>query len=97
MRFEDLVFKNLERLNGVQAHAYFDNGFGVSVVRHEFSYGGDAGLYEIAVLENDEICYTSSVTDDVMGHLSEDDVTEVLAQVEALPLSKTKTFKSIAK
>jgi hypothetical protein len=97
MRFEDLEFKNLERLHGVQAHAYFDNGFGVSVVRHEFSYGGRQGLYEIAVLENDDICYTSSVTNDVLGHLSEDDVTRVLAQVEALPLSKSKAFKSIAK
>jgi hypothetical protein len=83
--FNDLEFKQLDSfLNGIQSRTHFDNGYGVSVVKHEYSYGGKDGLYELAVLKGDELCYDTSVTSDVEGYLSEDEVTELLKQIQEL-------------
>jgi hypothetical protein len=64
----------------------FENGFGASIVKHKYSYGGGAGLYEIAVLDdiNGSPIYYTSVTDDVVGHLSEDEVMFHLNEIENL-------------
>jgi hypothetical protein len=64
---------------------HFDNGYGVSVVSHSHSYGGRDGLYEIAVLDSDDkLTYDTPVTNDVIGYLSEEDVTDVMKQVQEL-------------
>lgn len=36
---------------GIQRVYKFSNGFGASVVKHEFSYGGRKGLWELAVIK----------------------------------------------
>ena len=41
--------------NGEQRVYKFDNGYGASVIRHQYSYGGDKGLWELAVLKNGEL------------------------------------------
>jgi len=75
-------------MNGVAARMMFENGYGVSVVRHSFSYGGKAGLYELAVLDVDgEITYDTPVTNDVIGHLTPEGVTEKMAFVQVLQIS----------
>lgn len=82
--FSDLAF--VSRLHGgVAARLSFPNGYGVSVVRSDTSYGGPAGLYELAVLVEGRIVYDTPVTNDVLGHLSEGDVTERLNEVARLP------------
>jgi hypothetical protein len=63
----------------------FANGYGASVVSNELSYGGKQGLYELAVLKNDEICYDTPIADDVIGYLTMDDVEELLTEIESLP------------
>lgn len=87
MTFEDLEFKPLH--DGVGAKAFFENGYGASVIRHKNSYGSSLGLYELAVTKGDagswELCYTTPITDDVIGFLTTDDVTTLLNQIEALP------------
>lgn len=71
---------------GVQHEFAFPNGYGASVVRHEFSYGGDVGLWELAVLGPDgHITYVTPITGNVLGYLSEDDVADALRDVAALP------------
>lgn len=74
--------------DGVQEVYFFHNGRGASVVRHKYSYGGPGGLWELAVLkgneENSEIDYTTEVSSDVLGHLSDEDIKRVLSQIEAL-------------
>jgi hypothetical protein len=83
--FKDLEFKpHPGHMGGVQAISTFDNGYGVSVVKTPYTYGGRDGLYELAVLNNDGITYDTPITNDVLGYLSEQDVTEVLIKVQQL-------------
>jgi len=86
--FVDLVFEQLNDapyMVGKKARMQFDNGFGVSVVSHTHSYGGRSGLYEVAVLDKDGLLtYETPVTNDVIGYLSEEDVTDVMKQVQEL-------------
>ena len=86
--FKDLEFKQLPDLSGIYCRIMFENGFGASIVKHKYSYGGGAGLYEIAVLDdiNGSPIYYTSVTDDVLGHLSEDDVMFHLNEIKNLQL-----------
>lgn len=70
---------------GVQKIYRFANGYGASVVRHAYSYGGPNGSWELAVLdENDDLCYDTEITSDVIGWLDEADVDVILAQIERL-------------
>jgi len=84
--FKDLEFKDHPNgMGGVQAKIQFDNGFGASVVKTPFSYGGTRGLYELAIFGKDgDITYDTPITDDVLGYLSEVKVTETLAKIQAL-------------
>jgi hypothetical protein len=84
-QFKDLQFKKHPQKDGVITRIIFDNGYGASVVKHEHSYGGDKGLYELAVLDNSgELTYATSVTDDVIGYLRPEDVTDVMAKIQQL-------------
>lgn len=73
---------------GIQYKAFFDNGYGVSIVKHSFSYGGNLGLWELAVLkgnaDNWDLCYDTPITSDVIGHLEEDEVNEIVKNVTEL-------------
>jgi hypothetical protein len=71
--------------NGVQRIYRFPNGFGASVVKHSNSYGGKTGLWELAVLDADnDLCYTTDITDNVIGHLNDPQVDEVLGRISRL-------------
>ena len=74
-----------EVMGGVQHRYKFPNGFGASVVRHDYSYGGRDGKWELAVLDSaGHLTYDTPVTDDVLGYLSEDEVVAALDQIDAL-------------
>ena len=62
----------------------FPNGYGVSIIRHDGSYGGKQGLFEVAVLRGDSITYDTPVTNDVIGYLDPAGVADVVAAVMAL-------------
>lgn len=71
----------------------FDNGYGASIVRGPFSYGGTEGLFEVAVVWFFEdggwvIDYETSITDDVIGYLSMKNLRSLLRDIEALPPKK---------
>ena len=81
--FKDLVFEQHSMHDGIGARMHFENGFGVSVVRHEFSYGGKDGLFELAVLFDNEIHYDNPVANgDVVGYLRPEDVTDAMSLIQ---------------
>ena len=86
-KFEDLDFIKLDDgfMKGVQCRMMFENGYGVSVVSHTYSYGGKDGLFEIAVLDKKgELTYKTPVTNDVIGYLKPEEVTEIMEHVQKL-------------
>jgi len=87
-KFEDLEFDKISDepyMSGVRSRMMFENGYGVSVVSHTYSYGGKAGLFEVAVLnKNGDLTYDTPVTNDVVGYLNPDEVTEIMEQVQNL-------------
>jgi hypothetical protein len=86
IQFSDLEFQDMgEEYNGIQASVRFDNGYGASVIKSQYSQGGTDGLYELIVLclncnMNDE----GSLAGQVTGNLTEDDVVQKLIQIEGL-------------
>jgi len=87
-KFEDLEFDKISDepyMSGVRSRMVFENGYGVSVISHTYSYGGKDGLFEIAVLDKKgEITYKTPVTNDVIGYLNPEEVTEIMEHVQKL-------------
>ena len=84
--FNDLEFvPHAAGLGGVMSRIQFENGYGASVVKNDYTYGGDKGLYELAVLDKEgNLTYSTPVTDDVIGYLRPEDVTDVMAKIQQL-------------
>ena len=77
-------------MEGVQKlYAFEGKRHGASVVQTPFTYGGPEGLWELAVIEFKDriaeepwsLCHETTVTDDVIGWLTEPQVQEVLEQI----------------
>ena len=68
----------------------FENGYGASIIRGKHTYGGDLGLFELAVVKfiSDDfmLCYDTPITDDVIGYLSLHELAPLLQQIKALPM-----------
>ena len=71
-------------MNGYHKVFKFDNGYGASVICHFGTYGGDKGLFEVAVMKDGEIVYDTPVTNDVVGWLDFAGVADILNQIKAL-------------
>lgn len=84
--FKDIKFEMMDSFyDGVRSNTMFDNGYGISVVRHRYSYGGPSGLYEIAILDSDgNLTYNTPITNDVIGYLTPKEVTEIMIKVQEL-------------
>jgi len=78
------LYKTYDRNEGIALEFKFANGYGASVIKSPYSYGGKHGLWELAVLFHEELCYTTPITDDVLGHLTWEEVEETLEQIEKL-------------
>ena len=66
----------------------FDNGYGASVVRTQMSYGHKEGLFELAVIKDDKLCYDTPITGDVIGWLYWGEVESYLEEISLLPPAK---------
>ena len=84
--FKDIEFKPnpMGEDFGIVGRTQFDNGYEASVVKSEYTYGGKDGLYELAVFKDGEICYDTPITDDVIGYLRPEDVTDVMVKIQQL-------------
>ena len=83
---KDIIFKSnpMGEEYGIVSRTEFDNGYEVSVVKSKYTYGGDNGLYELAIFKNGEICYDTPITNDVIGYLRPIDVTDVMEKIQKL-------------
>lgn len=78
--------KEVKKVNGgIQKIYQFGNGRGASVVRHNGSYGGEHGLWELAVLDAaGDLDYTTKLTCDVIGHQTDEDIQSLLTEISKL-------------
>ena len=73
---------------GVQRVYKFPNGYGASVIRHKGSYGFKSGLWELAVLDSSgDLCYSTPITNDVIGYLTDEEVILKLNEIRGLQTS----------
>lgn len=77
--------------SGYQMIVKFDNGFGASIINNIYSHTRNDQEFELAVIEktgeeqNDwELCYTTEITDDIIGYLSEEEIIEYLYKIKDL-------------
>lgn len=85
MKYEEYLILSEPFHDGFRKRYLFENGYGASIVQHFFSYGGTEGLLELAVInKSGELVYDTPITDDVMGHLSQEDVDSILEQIKNL-------------
>lgn len=94
LRFEEITYTKYYKKQGI---LNFDNGYGVSVVQGTGTYSNNENQWELAVLKNGELCYDTPITPDVIGWLSEADVTEVMKKVQELEgeIVVENTFKEV--
>lgn len=86
--FPDAEITYSAALGGDQYEIHFPNGFGASVIRHRGSYGNRSGLWELAVLEDNDgrwsMTNETPIAHDVLGWLSPHKVIETLKRIEKL-------------
>lgn len=85
--FEKYLYKVREESN-LQYIFKFDNGYGASVIKNIMSYGNEQDLFELAVIKFIDglwsFCYSTDITDDVLGYLENDDVLDLLERIKNL-------------
>jgi len=81
--FKDLKFEPHNYHHGKQAVINFDNNYGVSVI---FGTGYSNGInnYELAVLYDNELCYTTKITNNVLGWQSVRQITNIMKKLQKL-------------
>lgn len=84
--FEEYEIRPADFFHTDRQRWLFSTGHGleVSVVRGSTTYGGSQGLFELAMLEDGRCCYTTPITSDVLGYLSESEVLEALDRASML-------------
>ena len=75
----------MELNENIKGRYHFENGYGASVVCHPGSYGYADGLFELAVLHDGELCYNTSVADDVVGYQTDEGISDLLDEIASLP------------
>lgn len=86
IEFNKIKFVNAPTIRGIRAVVKFDNGYSASIVKGFGTYGSKDGLYEMAMLDNNgKIVYGLDISDDVLGYLSESDVSLYLLKISKLP------------
>ena len=88
MQTETLILPTsaLDNRVGIIKKIQFDNGYGASVACHTGSYGGDEGLFEMALTDDEGDVITSpndptSNWQDVKGYLTLSEVDALLLEI----------------
>lgn len=83
--FKDLKFGPHPNIPGIRATVSFANGYTASVINTPFTFREG---YEVAILLNGSVVCDTPIADGVVGGLSEQDVTNLLNAIAALPKAK---------
>ena len=86
---KEYLIETNSHMGGKQKIYKFPNGYGASVIRHKGSYGYKKGLWEVAVLFEGELCYDTEITNDVLGHLNDPEVDNILGKIFRLWKNQT--------
>lgn len=86
LEFKHLEFVEQGPFSAVRRRArlFFENGYGVSVIQGGISRSLEPETFEVAVLKDGDLCYTTPITDDVVGFASRFLVTEIMVQLQNL-------------
>ena len=68
--------------NAKQALIEFENGYGVSVLLGRCFHSNGVDTYELGVLYDGDLTFNTDITDDVLGHITEEEVTEIMIRVQ---------------
>ena len=91
--FEEYLVKRTDLRdfrNGVHYLFKFPNNRGASVIKHTYSYGHDADLWELGVVRFGTdgdiwgLDYETEITDDVIGFLTDENVRDLLKRIKEL-------------
>lgn len=81
--FKDLIFvPHAFHTNGKHATLTFENNYGISVITGPRSYTSKKRPYEVAILYNGSITYDTSLTDDVLGYQTKNDIDDIIKEVQ---------------
>lgn len=99
--FKDLVFvphpitREIQKLplyfgkeytEAKQAKMEFENNYGISVLFGTMFYSNGVDTYEVGILKNGRMCYTTPITNDVIGNITEEEVTDIMREIQELPI-----------
>lgn len=87
--FEKYLNKKYDNFTGIHYVFKFENGYGASVIKGPFTYGGPQDLWELAVLSfgRDDECsleYGTEITDDVIGYQTNEEILDLLNRIKEL-------------
>lgn len=82
--FEPVLTRSLN--GGTQKIYRFDNGYGASVINSYMSYGTELAVIKFIDEDNDRfnLTYSTPITDDVIGYLTESELEDTLGRIQAL-------------
>lgn len=85
VNYDEYLIVDRKKNGGIHKIYKFENGRGASVIRHPHSFGGEKGLYELAILDdNGNVDYTTPITNDIIGWLTWEEVIELLRKIKEL-------------
>lgn len=87
-KFKDYLKYDEKHLGGPHKVYKFPNNYGASVIKNKYSYGGTENLWEVGVIffygDDYELTYSTPITSDVLGYLTDEEVCETLEQIKKL-------------
>ena len=89
--FENYLFSKEYDMGGVLYRFKFNNNFGASVIKHDYSYGQEEDLWELGVLmfgdgylERGVLTYDTPITNDIIPWLTDEEVRNLLERIKGL-------------
>ena len=80
-------------MNNYQRVLRFDNGFGLSIVCNQMSYGHENGLFEVALIKGNDLVYNDTHFQDVVGFCDFDHVCDLITIAKSYsPDAPTREF-----